>query len=114
MDTRTTGSKGEALAQRHYVSQGFEILETNYRHKRAEVDFIALTADEQLLVFVEVKNRTRNDFGEAETFVSDAQQGRIKEAAEEYIFGINWQKDVRFDIVSIDSIGKVEVFEDAF
>ena len=102
------------MAQRHYQRSGYEILEVNYRYKRAEIDFIALTADEKLLVFVEVKNRSRKDFGEAETFVSEAQQGRIKEAAEEYIFGINWQKDVRFDIVSIDSIGKVEVFEDAF
>lgn len=114
MDKKESGIKGEQIARNHYLTQGYEILETNYRHKRAEVDFIALTEDENLLVFVEVKNRSRKDFGEAESFVSEAQQERIKEAAEEYIYGINWQKDVRFDIVCVDAVGNVELFEDAF
>ena len=90
------------------------MLEKNYRYKRAEIDLIVLTPSEKMLVFVEVKNRSRRDFGEAESFVSEAQQHRIKEAAEDYIFGINWKKDIRFDIVSIDSSNKIEVFEDAF
>ena len=114
MDTRELGSNGEARAIGYYEDLGFEILETNYRYKRAEIDFIALSENEQLLIFVEVKNRSRRDFGEAETFVSEAQQDRIREAAEDYIYGINWQKDVRFDIVSVDSGQQVEVFEDAF
>ena len=114
MDQQAIGTKGEVMAQRHYQRSGYEMLEVNYRYKRAEIDFIALTADEKLLVFVEVKNRSRKDFGEAETFVSEAQQDRIKAAAEEYIFGINWKKDIRFDIVSVDSAQKIEVFEDAF
>lgn len=114
MDNRSIGFKGEEASKEFYENLGFEILETNYRYKRAEIDFIALSEDEQLLVFVEVKNRSRKDFGEAETFVSDAQQDRIKTAAEEYIFGINWKKDIRFDIACVDAKGNVEVFEDAF
>ncbi|WP_245811192.1 YraN family protein [Ekhidna lutea] len=113
MDRKTKGIQGEGIAKRYYENQGCEILETNYRYLRAEIDFIALQ-DEELLIFVEVKNRSRRDFGEAETFVSAAQQNRIKDAAEEYIFGINWNKDIRFDIVCVDSSGKIEVFEDAF
>ena len=111
MDRKTKGIEGEGIAKRHYESCGYEILEENFRFGRAEIDLIALKKD--LLIFIEVKNRSRKDFGEPETFVSDSQQKRIKEAAEEYIYGINWKKDIRFDIVSIDS-NKVEVFEDAF
>lgn len=113
MDRKIKGIEGEAIAKRFYENLGFEILETNYRFGRAEIDLIAIQ-NEQLLIFVEVKHRSRNDFGEAETFVSNAQQNRIKAAAEDYIFAINWKNDIRFDIVCIDRKGKVEVFEDAF
>lgn len=113
MDSKTKGIRGEGIAKNHYEHNGYELLETNYRYKRAEIDFIALK-DEAILVFVEVKNRSRTDFGEPETFVSPSQQERIKEAAEEYIFGINWKKDIRFDIVCVDAGGNIEIFEDAF
>ncbi|MEP5611185.1 MAG: YraN family protein [Cyclobacteriaceae bacterium] len=113
MDRKTKGKRGEELAQSHYKDSGYEILEENYRYKRAEIDFIALLGEE-LLVFVEVKTRSNNDFGEPETFVSNEQQSRIREAAEEYIFGIEWQKDIRFDIACINPKGTVEVFQDAF
>ncbi len=113
MDRKTKGIKGEELAKDHYMKSGAEILEENYRYKRAEIDFIAIFK-EKLLVFVEVKTRSRSDYGEAETFVSDYQQERIREAAEDYIFGIDWKKDIRFDIVCVDLNGDVEVFEDAF
>jgi len=113
MNHKTKGKRGEELAQAHYIELGYEILEENYRYKRAEIDFIALLAEE-LLVFVEVKARSRRDFGEAETFVSSEQQARIKDAAEDYIFGIDWHKDIRFDIVCVDSKKQLEIFEDAF
>ncbi|WP_424962689.1 YraN family protein [Ekhidna sp.] len=113
MDRKTKGIQGEAIAKHHYEKQGCEILETNYRYKRAEIDLVALQK-EKLLIFIEVKNRSRKDFGEPETFVSEAQQNRIKEAAEDYIFGINWKKDIRFDIFCVEPNGDVEVFEDAF
>ncbi len=113
VDKKTKGIKGEEQAKAFYLTSGYELLEQNYRYQRAEIDLIVLK-DESLLVFVEVKNRSRKDFGEAESFVSEAQQNRIKEAAEEYIFGINWKKDIRFDIACVDASGKVKVFEDAF
>ena len=113
MDNKIKGKKGEDLAKSQYEKWGCEILEENYRFKRSEIDLIVLK-EESLLIFVEVKNRNRTDFGEAETFVSEAQQNRIKEAAEDYIFGINWQKDIRFDIVCVDQNDQLEVFEDAF
>ncbi|MEO9872433.1 YraN family protein [Ekhidna sp.] len=113
MDRKTKGIEGEAIAKRYYEKEGCEILETNYRFGRAEIDLIALLSD-KLLIFIEVKNRSRTDFGEAETFVSNSQQERIKEAAEDYIYGINWKKDVRFDIACVDTAGNIDVFEDAF
>ena len=113
MSRKTKGIEGEAIAKRYYENLGCEVLETNYRFHRAEIDLIVLL-NEEILIFVEVKNRSRTDFGEAETFVSEAQQDRIKHAAEDYIFGINWKKDVRFDIACVNVEGHIEVFEDGF
>lgn len=112
MDRKTKGNKGEVLIKDFYEEQGYEILEKNYRHCRAEIDLIALKDD--LLIFIEVKLRSSDKFGPAETFVSRAQENRIKDAAEEYIYAINWMKDIRFDIASVDSEGNIELFEDAF
>lgn len=113
MNRKEIGARGEELAKTHYEKLGCEILEQNYRFGRGEIDLIALL-EESLLLFIEVKKRSRKDFGEAETFVSVAQQNRIKEVAEDYIYAINWQKDIRFDIACVDSNGDVEVFEDAY
>jgi len=113
MDRKAIGARGEELAKNHYEKLGCEILEQNYRFGRGEIDLIALL-EESLLLFIEVKNRSRKDYGEPETFVSEAQQRRIKKVAEDYIYAINWQKDIRFDIACVDPKGEVEVFEDAF
>ena len=113
MDHKIKGNKGEAITVNHLTKHGFEVIEQNYRHNRSEIDIIALK-DNSLLVFVEVKVRTSSEFGDQETFVSANQQQKIKEAAEEYIHAINWQKNIRFDIITINGEGKLEWFEDAF
>lgn len=112
MDNKSRGKYGEDLAVSFLEKKGFEILERNYRYKRGEVDIIAMLNNE-LLVFFEVKIRKNNEFGEPETFVSNQQKRLIISGAEDYIFGINWHKDIRFDIVSIQD-KKVTHIEDAF
>lgn len=113
MNRKSKGKKGELLAKLYYEHLGYEILEQNYRYKRGEIDLIALK-DNELLVFIEVKFRSSSQFGESETFVTPNQQNLIKEVAEEYIFAINWQKDIRFDIVCFDKNYEITVFSDAF
>jgi len=106
------GNKAEYLARDHFEKLGFELAETNYRYRRSEIDLIVL--NETLLVFVEVKYRSNQQFGNPEEFVTDNQKKLIIEAADEYIHSINWQKNIRFDIVAIDKNDQIEHFEDAF
>ena len=114
VDRKTKGNQGEEMATAYLQNKGIEILERNYRYRRGEIDIIGLI-DNSLLVFYEVKYRSRNDFGHPETFVSESQQRLICKAAEDYIIGINWKGDVRFDIIAIDGpTGKVELLKDAF
>ncbi len=112
MDTQTRGKYGEDLAVSYLAKKGYEVVERNYRFSRGEVDLIAIW-NNMILIFLEVKFRKNNSYGEPEVFVSRDQQKRIIAAAEHYLESINWQKDVRFDIISI--CGKeIYQIEDAF
>jgi len=78
---------------------GFKIIERNWRHRRKEIDIIAEYQD--FIVFVEVKTRENNSFGNPEDFVSRKQQRHIIEAANEYITKKDINKEARFDIIAI-------------
>lgn len=109
------GALGEELAVDYLKDNGYEILERNFRHGRAEIDIIARY--KQLLVFIEVKTRKSNAFGEPEAFLSEAQSDRVQQAAEEFMDSCNWQGDIRFDIIAITHRGnnaQILHLDDAF
>lgn len=93
------GRKGEALAKTHLENSGYEILDENWTHGRNEVDLIAYK--DKVIIFVEVKARTGNGFGEPEDFVDARKQRLLVEAADEYIYLMEHEGEVRFDIISI-------------
>ena len=115
MNTKDIGNKGENLTVEYLLSNNYEILVRNYRYKRCEIDIICRKED--TLVFVEVKMRNSNKYGYPEYFVSKLQQERIKTAAENFIIDNQWNKNIRFDISSIEKqqkIYKITYFKDAF
>jgi putative endonuclease len=108
------GHEGENRAMQYLIDSGYKILERNYRYGRAEIDIICRI--DHLIVFVEVKTRKNNAFGYPESFVSDSQAERIMEAADEFTFSKNWEGNIRFDIISIETSmnNKITHFKDAF
>ncbi len=96
---QTFGKQGEELAIDFLENQGCRVISRNYRFKKSEIDIIC--EGEGLMIFVEVKTRSRRDFGEPESFVSLTQQKAIIRAAEEYLLESNWKGDIRFDIIAI-------------
>jgi putative endonuclease len=110
------GRRGEVLAAQFLVDKGYEILDENWVHGKAEIDLIAYT--NRQIVFVEVKTRTSVTFGMPEDFVSDAKQKQMELAANEYIELMNHQGEIRFDIISVlfDKQDKFTIkhIEDAF
>ena len=56
-----TGKLGEDLACEFLKKQGYKILERNFRKGYGEIDIIAI--DHGVLVFVEVKTRTSQNYG---------------------------------------------------
>jgi putative endonuclease len=108
-----TGKKGEDSAFHYLSKKGYTILEQNYRYKRAEIDLIA--QKDNTLVFVEVKTRKNNHFGEGEEFVSTKKIDLYHLTAEHYIEENNWQGETRFDIIALNnSNGEIHHIEDAF
>ena len=93
------GRTGESLAKAHLEGKGYEILDENWTHGKLEVDLIAL--QKGVIIFIEVKTRTGNGFGEPEDFVDARKQRLLVDAADEYIYLMNHQGEVRFDIVSV-------------
>ena len=111
------GRKGEALAKDFLEKKGYEILDENWTFGKAEVDLIAYK--NRIIIFVEVKARSGNYFGEPEEFVDNKKQKLLTEAAEEYIHLMDHKGEIRFDIISIifkkgfDTY-KIKHIEDAF
>src|SRR6266513_191973 len=70
------GSRGEKLACRFLRRNGYKVLYRNFRGRSGgEIDIVCREKD--TLVFVEVKTRTREDFGRPLDAVNRAKQQRI-------------------------------------
>lgn len=111
-----TGKRGEALAVEWLRQKGFDILEQNWRFSRAEVDIIAFHDD--MLVFVEVKTRSSQEFGHPASFVNLKKRRFLADAAQEYMQEVEHDREFRFDIISVilppGGKARIEHFPDAF
>lgn len=110
------GTNGEQLAAIFLKNKGYQILETNWRTGKKEIDIIAENSDS--IVFVEVKTRSNFNFGFPEEAVTESKKKLLKLAAEEYFEQKKPEKNPRFDIISILQKGKytqeIIHIEDAF
>ncbi len=99
---RALGARGEDLAHRFLQAQGMQVVARNWRPRSAagEIDLVAW--DGRTLVFIEVKTRSRVDFGEPEQAVDSEKRRALLAAARQYArrAGVGWE-NVRFDIVSV-------------
>lgn len=116
--TREKGNEGEELAAAYLVSKGYTILERNYHFKHAEVDIVAYD-NEAYIVFVEVKQRSNNRYGEPEEYADRAKMENVYKAAEAWIYERKMEgAPVRFDVISIlhppDEAPEIKHFENAF
>lgn len=110
------GEKGEQIATDYLSDKGLTILERNWRFGKAEIDIIL--KDENTIVFVEVKTRSSDAFGNPESFISKAKQNLMLRASANYIETINHSGELRFDVISIifhhEKKYTLQHFEDAF
>jgi putative endonuclease len=101
-DSRSSGRRGEDLACRFLKKDKYKILEKNYRSRQGEIDIIAEDR-KGVLCFVEVKARSRQDYGLPIEAVTPSKQKKLLATAFIYLETNKMEsKDMRFDIVSVN------------
>ncbi len=105
---KTLGYKGEDIAANYLKEKGYKILHRNYKTPLGEADIIV--KDRDRTVFIEVKARSSNDFGQPFEAVNYKKQEKLKKIALYYLKQNKIETAVRFDVVSIISRdGRAEV-----
>ena len=79
MAEENLGAFGERKAANYLRLHGYRIVDSNWRCRYGEIDIIA--KKREFIVFVEVKLRKNNAYGEAREFVTPAKQRNRASAA---------------------------------
>ncbi len=94
------GKIGENLATKYLSGIGYKILERNFSCMQGEIDIVAHTGKE--LVLVEVKTRTSLCYGRPAEAVTPVKQKHIEKAAKYYVYKKHLEKEyIRYDIVEV-------------
>ena len=113
---KIVGNKGETLACEYLQLKGYQILQRNYRSKWGEVDIICKISNhkpalprgrfsnsqnEDIVVFVEVKTKTTDKYGEPWEMVNAWKIDQVKRMGELWCLEHDWQGRVRVDVVGV-------------
>jgi putative endonuclease len=96
------GAEAETLAAEFLAARGLAIVARNWRRRVGELDLVARDGD--VLVFVEVRLRRRNDYGGAAASITAAKRARMIAAANLYLAGLRRTPACRFDAVLLDAL----------
>lgn len=107
------GAPAESQAAAFLEHQGLSILERNYRCRFGEIDLVARSGP--VLIFVEVRARSSEDFGGAAGSITGAKRRRLVAAARHYLATHRAQRECRFDVVLVRGReGNIEWLANAF
>lgn len=106
----TRGAAAEAAAARLLEKHGLSVIARNFRVKGGEIDLVCHDGDG--IVFVEVRLRTRGDFGGAAASITATKQQRLILAARHWL-ARHGETPCRFDAVLSDG-ESMEWIRDAF
>ena len=117
-DRSEFGRWGEKLAARFLRRQGYRIIRRNFLSPAGEIDIVAREGD--VLVFVEVKTRTGDDFGGPLAAVGHGKRRKVAQAARSYLARHRIpDAPCRFDVVGVTRVEgrkepEIELVRDAF
>lgn len=108
--TVARGREAETQAAAYLLVRGLRLVSRNFRVRGGEIDLIM--RDGETVVFVEVRQRSRSDFGGAGASITASKQRRIVLAARHWL-ARRGDCACRFDCVLIDG-ERLEWLRDAF
>lgn len=104
------GKKGERLAVKTMKKLGYKLIKRNYTTPFGEAD--AIMRKGEMTIFVEVKTRTSDLYGEPKDSVGYRKQEKYKKIAQYYKLK-HGETPINFAVVEVTDDG-VNVIEDAF
>lgn len=105
------GRWGEARVARHYESEGYRVLDRNWRVRGGELDLVLGRGEE--IVFCEVKTRRSDRFGVGFEAVDPRKQRVVRRTAARWLEAHGRRGRLRFDVASVMG-PRLEVIEGAF
>ena len=117
-EPKQLGKYGEKIACLELIKEGYEILEQNYWAESRECELDIVIKQEKTIIFVEVKSKYHEGFGEPEQWVGEKKQAQISKAAQSYMIHKNPDgEEYRFDVIAIKFLNdnyKIKHIQDAF
>lgn len=119
-DNRNIGNKGEDAAVEKLLAEGYEILARNFRNKWGEVDIVCKQVKgnrEQVIVFVEVKTKTGDEYGEPWEMINKHKLKQVENMGYLWCTEFDYKGLCRIDVVGVwlnieGEVERIEHWED--
>ncbi|MGO1385231.1 MAG: YraN family protein [Arachnia sp.] len=95
------GRDGEDIAVAHLETEGWLIIERNWRCPAGELDIVAWDEEAQALVFVEVKSRSSLAFGQPIEAITWRKMAKLRELSTLWLRATN----TRVRTIRVDAVG---------
>ena len=106
------GQSAEARAEAFLKTHGLKLVVRNWRCRFGEIDLVM--QDGPTLVFVEVRLRSRAEFGGAVASVTASKQRKLLATARQYLSSLATLPPCRFDVVAFAGAAPPEWIKNAF
>ena len=106
------GQSAEARAEAFLKTHGLKLVTRNWRCRFGEIDLVM--QDGPTLVFIEVRLRSRSDFGGAAASVTTSKKNKLLAAAHQYLGALATLPPCRFDVVAFTGEAPPEWIRNAF
>lgn len=94
------GIRGENIASNYLKEKGYKIIERNFIARQGEIDIIA--KDKEEIVFIEVKTRTNERYGNPIDSVNTIKQKHLLQTIEYYLYKHHLENSfVRIDVIEV-------------
>ncbi len=94
------GRMGENIATSYLEKKGYQIIERNFMARQGEIDIIA--KDKEEIVFIEVKTRTNQQYGNPIDGVNTVKQKHLIQTVEYYLYKHHLENSfVRIDVIEV-------------
>lgn len=96
------GKWGELVAANYLESKGWYIRHRDWKYKHKDLDIVCIDADMSILLFVEVKTRSTDVWGDPDLAIDLEKKSNIINAAAAYIRVYHLEHlDIQYDTISI-------------